>query len=173
LEYGGKLNTCQVGAPGILYLKEVKMDRSQNLMVWAYTSIFIGLLPWLVNLITRYIFDDITYFSILRIPDLMFFVIILSITTMIDIFREKFAENIFLIAFLIFILPIFFALLFLGFSLSYNKIGESASIHSDPEQYRLVICSLVNCGLTLVIAFAFQIYIYVKRGSGQQSINDR
>ena len=138
-------------------------EKRQKFTLWLLTSPVLGALPWLVNFLIYLIADQITYYTVFRIDDLMFFVIIISATTMVDVLitaqhAEGFSGILFSILLLI---QVLIAALFLGIS-SLNIARPPATGLFDPVQYRLITSGLVLCGISLVTTLSIHNHISTK-----------
>src|SRR4030042_1666602 len=123
---------------------------SQRFISWIGVSIGLGSLPFFVNLLIHFIIGDISFNSVFRINEMMYFCIILNATTMYDLFLfyKPQSSNLSLIIswFLLIILTLIIAVI-LGISSYYITVQPVYNILSQIES-RLIKLSL---GLVIFI----------------------
>ena len=134
-------------------------DNMQKFMIWLITSIVLGALPWFVNFIIILITEQMNYYSVFRVNDLMFFVIVISATTMLDLLITRDEKNTTRILFsIILLIQVLIAALFLGL-FSLNIAQPPATGLYNPIQYRLITGSLILCSFSFITTFSLQINI--------------
>ncbi len=135
-------------------------SRNQRFVIWLFTSLILGALPWFINFLIYFIADGITYYTIFRINDLMFFVIIISATTMVDILiiRDYKTDTSRILFTIILLVQVLIAALFLGIS-SLNIAKPPASGLFNPIQHRLITTCLILCSFSFITTLSIQIHI--------------
>ncbi|MBD3342745.1 MAG: hypothetical protein GF353_26850 [Candidatus Lokiarchaeota archaeon] len=135
-------------------------NKMQKFTVWLVTSIVLGALPWFVNFLIYTIADQANYFSIFRINDLMFFVIVISATTLLDmlLMKETTQNSTNILFSILLIIQVAIAALFIGIS-SLNIAIPPTSGPFVTIQNRLITGSLVLCSFSFITTITLQIYI--------------
>lgn len=131
----------------------------QKFIIWIVSSIVLGSLPWFVNFLVQMIADKISYFSIFRVNDLMFFVIILSARTMLDliVLKENKFNSIKILVWIFLLFIILIASLFLGISSFYIAMPPASGPFA-PIQSRLISWGLILCLFAFITTTVFEIY---------------
>lgn len=137
----------------------MEISKSHRFIMWAAPSVFLGSLPLLVNFLINLVADNISYYSVLRVNDLMFFVITLSATSMLDLLSSRHNQGIAvsILSLMFLLVLILVAALFLGISAFFSVIPPTSSLFA-PVQSRLIGSSLVLCVLALAITLSLEIY---------------
>ncbi len=134
---------------------------SQRFISWSGVSIGLGSLPFFVNLLIHFIIGDISYNSVFQINELMYFCIVLTATTMYDLFslhkHQSSNLSIIIFWFLLTILTLVIAVT-LGVSSYYNAVQPVRDIFNQIE-FRLIKFGLGLVIFTLIGCIALQIYI--------------
>lgn len=139
-------------------MRNTRVNKTHLFIKWIVTCVVLGLLPWCVNFLVHLITDSINFYSIFSVTDLMFFVIVLSATSMFDLLSQRiFAGISSLVLFSVFLFLLVLAAIFLGISSYYIAVPPTSGLFT-PVKSRLIICSLILSTLTLVITFSIQTY---------------
>lgn len=104
--------------------------------------------------------DQINYYAILRVNDLMFFVVILSATTMLDLFilKDTKQNSIIVMFWILLLVLVLVASVLLGISSFYVALPPTAGPFA-PIESRLILGGLILCGFAFLTSLLFQIYV--------------
>jgi hypothetical protein len=137
----------------------MRTDPLMRFIVWLFSAVLLGALPWLVNLLALLVAGQVNFYSVCRVNDLMSFVIILSATTMLDLLISNRVHRsplrlIFFIILLIMIIP---ACVLLGISSYYTASPPTSGLFAPLEDH-LIWTGLSICTVAFTVTLIFQIY---------------
>ncbi len=136
----------------------MNINKRQRFIMWLVLSIFLGALPWLINFIIHFVAQNVNIYSILQVDDLMFFVIMFSAITILDLILHKPKKELLIPLGIALIVIIIIAAVFLGISAFYTAIPHTSGLFL-PIQLRLIWCSFAFCILSFLANLSIQIYI--------------
>ncbi len=130
---------------------------NNNFKLWFFTSIVISLIPWIIRLL---ITDNYGFFDIFEIKDLNFIVIVICLTTIIEVLNRK-QENALINLFLILIMVVLSSAI-LGKYID-NKINPNTSnlyfTVLEINTYKSIIITI----LSIIVTSTIQWRYYAKR----------
>jgi hypothetical protein len=126
-------------------------------------TIFLGLMPFLINLLVNFMAGTVTYYSVFHVNDLMYFVITVCVTTLLNGFVDRGSAVFRILTTIALVVMLILAALFLGISSHY--IAEPiASGPYEPQMRRLIAGSLIVSGFALLFTLLveFRLCFYRK-----------
>jgi hypothetical protein len=146
----------------------VTLTVRRHFLTWFATAVVLGAMPWLVNLFVQWISANMTFESVCRVPELMYFVITLNATCILDLLGRKRTSNATLLWLMASLLLIIAAALFLGV-VAYQGLNPSTSGPFKPIMDRLIKASLTLSLAALVITVIMQLQLMRAADSDEAS----
>jgi len=134
----------------------------KHFIIWFFTSFFLGLLPLIVNLLAQFVLANVSFWSVLKVSELMCFVIVLSSTTLCDLVLQRKSQfnTVQLITLIVLIIQLLFSSILLGVNAYYSM---STSVHYDKIYFRIAALCTAMAIESAILCVIFQLILCRKQ----------
>jgi len=134
------------------------MNKYEKFVKWLATSIIIGALPFIVNLIVNWVANQLSFQNIFKVNDLVFFAVIMNTTTILDILTAKSINNNWkMLSQIALLFMIIISILFYGIFSFYTVNPPTAN------QFAPIYSNLIN-GCIMIVLCSLLITILIQLG---------
>lgn len=139
--------------------------------IWIITSIFLGGLPMLANLLLCLVAGDLSWLSIFRVDDMVYYMVILNVTSMLSILTHRRLNELFtIVAFSVQLVILVLAVLILGFWSSLALNPPATQLFKEIQE-RVTITATLICAITLGLSIYIQLEVFSSKDSQRKELS--
>jgi hypothetical protein len=143
----------------------------RNLISWFISTFILGLFPFIVNLFTQYLTNNLGFLTVFNVKDIACFVVIVSSTTLLEIRTKEKSNSLQICIGTIMIMQLAFSAILAGVD-SYIKIYHPPGNNYDQIANKLALSSIVIAVISAISVLLYRI-VFSARHNGAENVIDK